>query len=127
MLYPFIELRFKARLTAQEAASLLKKSVNTIKRYDRDGAPWTVISAISWYSGDAQGWDGYRFTKNSVITPYGDEIHKHVISNLDYMLYLAKSEGRSSKIKPSQTLKQRSIILPDTLDKSFKRPQIEVI
>lgn len=116
MLYPFMELRFKARLTVQQAATLLKKSINTIKRYDREGAPWPIISAISWYSGDAEGWNGYKFTKNSVITPYGDEIHKHVISNLDYMFYLAKSDGYQSRIKPSQTLKQRSIILPDTLD-----------
>jgi len=113
---PFRELRLSAWLSIKRAAVLLELSERTIKRYDKYGAPRSVMIALSWMAGTAENWEGFRFDGAYLVVPSGDKIHRNVISNLPYYTYLQRSIGYTMKHQPGVAKNPRNFEIGDGLD-----------
>lgn len=93
----FKELLRAAGLSPDSAARYLDVHPTTIRRYLKDGAPVSVIEALKYRAGHVYGWEGFRVSGTHLLTPNGESLHRELLDQYSYHVYLVHEQGRLAR------------------------------
>lgn len=101
-LYEFKRLRWlEAGLNTAQAATLLGKSEDTVRRWERtQSAPAWAVNVMKWAAGRLAdpAWDGWSVADGRIWTPDGTGVRPGEIQALPYLMDLLREHEKPRQL-----------------------------